>query len=593
MSRQNLKKRNNKENQKPMKRFLFFILLFYPLFIVAQEVIVPPLKPYRSTDGKIFWNKTLPFYLHISSTPQDTGFIMYSIQSKDYTNPAYFDTEGENLVRTKFAVDTNTRQPVMPQQELLWEIFADGIAPVSNITYSEAQKFVKNDTTYFGPGLTAVISATDEMSGLENQYVSVNKSNYEKYLQTIKFDVEGQYFLQFYATDNVGNMEVVKNSSFILDKTAPSTYHNITGVAQDNIISPATVVYLTYTDNLSGVNQIFYAIDNDAYKLYNNKNIPISHLPDGVHVLHYYSIDKVGNKEIDKTFEFYLDKTAPILASDILGDRFIVDNQIYFSGRTKLKLTAVDNKAGVKEVLFSIDNEEFGTYSQPFYLPSVPGIHVIKYFAVDNMVNQTAGEGSQYEQYLHNVSKIYVDLTGPSISYAYSGENFMARDTMFITSETSIILKATDLESGLQKITYSVDNNQEELKYEQSFNVAQEGFHKVEFFGYDNVNNRNKSDLTFFTDNTGPEISYSFSIEPFGEKDGLKVFPDYLMLYLSATDKIIGTDNIFYSLNGAAELKYSRFITGFIPNSVNVLQIRATDKLQNKTTLEIKFFVSK
>lgn len=85
-----------------------------------------------------------------------------------------------------------------------------------------------------------------------------------------------------------------------------------------------------------------------------------------------------------------------------------------------MKLTAVDNKSGVKEIRYSIDGKDFEVYDQPFYLPSISGAHTVRYYSIDNMANQTVGrKGSGYEEFKHNVSKVYLDLTGPSILYSY------------------------------------------------------------------------------------------------------------------------------------------------------------------------------
>ena len=195
--------------------------------------------------------------------------------------------------------------------------------------------------------------------------------------------------------------------------------------------------------------------------------------------LEYYSVDHVKNKAEVKSFPFYFDKTAPITAADILGDRYVVGEKVYFSGRTKMKLTAVDNKVGVKEIKYAIDAGDFLTYDQPFYLPSLSGEHVIRYYSIDNLANQATG----FEEFKHYVSKIYLDLTGPDIEYAYIGRKFETRDTVFINKETQITFKGNDPESGLKYISYSLNNISEESKYEGPFSITQEGFHRVEFFG--------------------------------------------------------------------------------------------------------------
>lgn len=573
---------------------LLFASLIFFFSGLAQNQLQHKIRSYQADDGKLYWNKNLPFHIRISPTANDSGYLMQSEVTAKYANPSYFDTEGKNRIRTKHAVDVETKKAIVPQIEIIWEVYVDGIAPESSVEFLDAEKHTSNGITYYGKNLRIKITSEDNLAGLDRTLYSLNGLEYSDYIDILEMNSEGSHKLAFYASDLVGNAEEATIKDFAVDHTAPITKHIVKGSQQDNIIASSTDISLEITDNLSGVKKTYYTIDGGDEKNYNGKYIPTSQLKDGEHTLKYYSIDNVGNKEKENTFVFYLDKLAPILASDILGDRFIVKDQIYFSGRTKLKLTAVDNKSGVKEVLFAIDSEDFSAYDQPFYLPSVPGIHIIRYFAIDNMANETGGKKSirqRYQEFKHNVSKIYVDLTGPNMDYEYIGSHFKARDTVFVNPETKIKLKGSDGESGFQYLSYSIDGAKEETRYTEPFTVNQAGLHKIEYFSYDNVNNRNKGNFHFIVDNEAPKINYSFSIEPIAKKELLDVYPDYVMMYLSATDVLVGTDVIHYQINDGPETKFFRYITGFEKGKVNIIKIRAADKLGNTTQTEFSVFI--
>jgi len=68
------------------------------------------------------------------------------------------------------------------------------------------------------------------------------------------------------------------------------------------------------TDDLdpSGVNAIYYRLDDEeVYKKYESPFNLVDY-NDGYHTIYFYSVDNVGNVEYDeKSFEFYLDKWAP------------------------------------------------------------------------------------------------------------------------------------------------------------------------------------------------------------------------------------------------------------------------------------------
>ncbi len=579
-----------------MKTKLLIFLSFFGLFydVSAQTQIIPEKKSYEDSTGLLYWNKEVPVYLRLSSTPDEKGNLLKSKIHAQYTNPFYFDTEGINYMRTRYAVDTATRKTVNPHIEILWEVYADGKAPVSHIYLKGAPKYVLNGKTYYGKGLQISITSKDAGSGVENIFYSVNSKPYQKYKNEIILNSNDDVCeIKYYATDKVGNIEDVNKNKveFFIDEDAPETFHNITNIdLERNIIALNTKIYLDVSDAKSGVKATYYKFDEGPYIPYNGNILPLNHLTEDNHVLTYYSEDKVGNKETPKTFKFFLDKSAPILTSDVLGDRFVVNNQIYFSGRTKLKLTAVDNKSGVKEVKYSVDGSEFKNYDQPFYLPKKPGYHIVKYYAVDRMNNNTGVGGNNYKNYKYSTKKIYVDLVGPSLNHSFLGKRFYTRDTVFLGKNSKIKLSATDGESGLQYISYAVDGVQKETMYKEPFSVSGNGKHLIEYFGYDNVNNRNIGKFYVIVDENPPEPSYTFSVKSYRKEGDKDVYPSYVLVYLSGADQMTGTEQIFYSVNGSIEKLYTTPISGF-KKGKNTLKFKTVDKLGNEKYEEISFII--
>ncbi len=575
-------------------RFLFSILILLNVVILkGQTVIVPEKKSYEDEKGLLYWNKTEPVYIHLSSSPNEKGHLLKSKIHKKYTNPFYFDTEGINYIRTRYAVDTATRKIVSPHIEVLLEVYADGKAPVSSIKYVDAKKYKMNGMVYFGKGLKIRLNAKDAGSGVDKIYYSLNNSEYKVYDDEIVINSEnGNIQFSYYAVDKVGNIETVKRkNNLLVDTKAPETFHNITGFDREkSIVSLNSKLYLNAEDSVTGVKGTYYKYDDGPYILYKGKTLPLKQLDEGEHTLSYYSEDRVGNKEEPKSVRFFLDKSAPILTSDVLGDRFIVNDRIYFSGRTKLKLTAVDNKSGVKEVNYSVDNEGFKKYKEPFYLPKKPGYHVIKYYAIDNMNNKTGKGQHDYDYYKYSTKKIYVDLVGPTLKHSYVGKRFFTRDTVFLGQKSKIKLSAQDAESGLQYIAYSIDGVQKETKYTEPFTIRGNGKHVIEYFGYDNVNNRNIGKFYVFVDEDPPEPICSFSVKSYRRENGVKVYPAYVMIYLSGIDQITGTEQIFYSINGNPEKLYSIPIKGF-RKGLNTIRYKTVDKLGNEKYKEEKFMI--
>ena len=321
-------------------------------------------------------------------------------------------------------------------------------------------------------------------------------------------------------------------------------------------------------------------------------DIPFTNLKDGKHTIYYYGKDYVGNESKVDSFSVYFDRTAPIMSSGILGDKFIVNEKVFFSGRTKLKLTAIDNKAGVKEVLYSINDEEFKPYNEPFYLPSIQGEYIVKYYAIDKVKNAgvfSGGKNVGIETMRYSVNRIYVDLTGPKLYYRFIGRKIAFEDTTYIGANTKIRLSAKDEESGLKKINYVLNNGQDELLYETPFTVKEAGYYKMDYIGYDNVNNRNIKTTYFMVDDAGPSIYVHFSAPPIEEKDGVETYQDKIKIYLGATDDKVGTQSIQYQLNSGKIQPYVDVVDGLESGKSYTIKIFSKDRLDNESTKEVSF----
>jgi hypothetical protein len=571
------------------KKVLFSLVLsvvsLLPAF--AQQTKEHAKKNYVDSLSRYYIQKDLPIYFQVSNNPAGSNPVSLQVEEKQRMEPKplYLDGSGKHVIK-------HTDEKTHKEYDL--PIYADGIAPITSVKFLQAPHYVKTTTNFYGKELAIKLTTADEMSGINALYQSLDGMDYATYQNQLTALREGKHKLKFYAVDNVGNAETPHERLFTVDLSAPETFHNVVGISSDNVISLSTRIYLTAQDSISGVAKTEYAFDGTPRIPYLIDNVlPLTSLADGSHVLSYYSKDNVNNIETVKELKFYLDRTAPIMASDVLGDRFVVGTKVYFSGRTKLKLTAIDNKSGIKEVLYSIDGEPFQQYTEAIYLPSKPGNHTVRYYALDNASNQGIAAAHNTtlasQEYKYNVSTVYVDLTGPSIGYAFEGRTFAKGDTVFINSTTKIKLSGSDNESGLQKILYSYGGDAQEQIFAAPFTVAGSGYRKLSIFGYDNVNNRNVKTTEFVVDDQGPEVFHHFSVNAVKAADGQSYFPSYTSLTLASTDGQTGSEKIMYSINGGAEVTYTLPLTGFTKNKKYEVKVSAYDKLGNKTVSEISF----
>jgi len=569
---------------------LLSVILSISVKTEAQEPLKHAKKIYRSPDGKLYANKALPIYFKIATSPGDNAesyLLMPAEDSKKYANPMYFDTEGYNTFRSPSKVDTVTKQVVYPVEDIIYEIYSDSKAPLTKFSMGQSNHFLKDGIYYFNEKIKIKFEAKDETSGVETSYYSLNGTAFQALQSDVELNEEKQYAIKYYSVDNVGNAEDVKEIKIVIDITNPETKLTAEPDKYENIVSPRTKISLEGSDNSSLVKQTLYSIDNGAFRKYTSP-INISALKEGEHTIAYYSVDNVGNEESKKEFQFYLDKTPPMVVDEMIGNTFITNGKEYSSGRSKIKLTAMDNKSGVKEIRYSISDGEFQVYTQPFYL-SKSGKLKIQTFAIDNVNNQIINTIMTDKS---NIS--YVDLSGPKMGHSFTGANFQSKDTVFITKNTKIQLAASDDASGFNRITYNIDNG-EINPYTQPFVINKEGAHTITYTGYDNVENTSVNSFICVEDNIGPEIFFRFSILSDKQKtvDGnlYDVYPEHVVLFLSSTDSSVGFDKMFYSINGQAKKPYTSLITGFQGGKGYKVTVTSVDKLGNESEKSIEFYI--
>lgn len=533
-------------------------------------------------DGKVYWNKSLPVYVFIST--KEDGSDMIKLESKStakYANPMYFDTEGINYIRHKWAVDKETGKPVVPELEVQFEVYNDGRPPISEVKISGENRYYSGGKTYYGKNVQVELSAKDGMSGLDGIYKVVNGSQFTAYDQPIKLESDGDFNVRYYSVDRVGNVEKVKSKKLTVDLTAPSTNHIINGVKVDDILSPKTTLSFERNENASGVKRTIYNFDEGSEKGYFGK-LYLSSLEDGPHTINYYSDDNVGNVESKKTYNFYLDKTPPQVVSLVQGDRFNNRGRNYISGRSKLKLVANDNKSGVDKVYYRINGGAAQEYTEPFPLQRSQGNMVVSFYAVDKVGNVGGAVTDR------NLGNMYLDLTAPKVSYSVTGPKLFSRDTMFINDESKIRLNATDSESGIQKINYNLDGSGEK-EYADPFEVTGDnGVHSFSYSAIDQVYNQQIKEDFVVLDTEGPEVFFHPSIRQIAtqryakENTEIPVYASATQFYLAATDKLVGTSKIFYKLDKNKARQYGTAIE-ISRKGVRKLTVWAEDKLGNKS----------
>jgi hypothetical protein len=576
-----------------MRTITTVLILCMGLALQGQQKLNHEKKFFKDKDGKLYVNKDIPLYLHISDSKDEKGnhYVLESQSSPEYSTPFFLDTEGWNTIRTPSKVDAATRKPVLPKSDVIFEIYCDGLPPTSTIVYKNAPLREVNGKLYIGKGLEIRLESNDAVSGVEQILFAVNESPYAAYTKPLTFDKELDYTLKIYGVDNVGNAEEEQFLKFTPDYSAPVTTLDQKTDFQGNIISPRTTFNLSATDNLSGVEYILFNY-NDGKTNYFNNSISPGWIAEGEHTLIYYSQDKVNNVEEKKKFTFFMDKSAPEVSYEFIGDDFSSGQTRFVSARTKVRLKAVDNKAGVKDIYYSINGKEATLYSEPFLLDVKATSVNLRYFAIDNVNN--SGKDEAYTGSVKLNMNLVRDEDPPQIALSYGSPNIIVNKMLYLGKTSKISINSNDVLSGVKKVSYKLDDKDND--YKEAFTIDAEGRHKIVYKALDNSNNESSETIDFYVDNTGPEINIQFGIGSLGA-DTLKgvrveVYPPKTAIFITATDQLVGYDKILYSLNGSPEIE-SKGVIKDIPQGEYNIKVRASDKLGNITSKELSFVIRK
>ena len=168
------------------------------------------------------------------------------------------------------------------------QMVVDDTPPATAISIGEPKYQIGGDFIKSSTPLT--LSAVDGGVGPNSMFYRLwggSWSSWQEYSSSFNFaGRDGTWYVEFLSSDYLGNVETVRNKTLILDDTPPTT-----------TISPAAPFNLTTTDSGCGVNGTMYRIDDGSWTVYSGGFT----LGEGAHTIFYYSIDRLGNTEHERS----------------------------------------------------------------------------------------------------------------------------------------------------------------------------------------------------------------------------------------------------------------------------------------------------
>ena len=286
-------------------------------------------------------------------------------------------------------------------------------------------------------------------------------------------------------------------------------------------MSSVSKIKLADTDNIE-VGSVFYRINDGADQEYSE---PFSIEEEGTHTLVYYSVDRLGNKEVAQILTIVVDNTPPDVALNVLAP-FIMNEEMIFASEFfnyQYSITARDNLSGVASVRYSVSSIEDAPqqqYLRPFFISSTtpPKVNI---FSEDRVGNSTT-------QYITNIYDengtliksgedlvITIDNTAPVVTITPDKEFFMKDDMQVASREYKFTITATDEEAGVRAIYYRLGDDEDFILYTgQEFTFSNNGPQRIESIAVDKVGNTSAGTILEFYIDIIPSITdLKFSVE--------------------------------------------------------------------------------
>ena len=172
-----------------------------------------------------------------------------------------------------------------------------------------------------------------------------------------------------------------------------------------------------------------------------------------------------------------------------------------------VQLDATDTREGVKSTFYSVNDEEWEEYTQPFTLGVKEGLNKISYYSIDKAGNEEETKSTF----------IRVDKTSPSIELITPQHGFYLNDKLIIPLPLSTIIigkihaqvELKDKNSGPWKVRFYVDDELEETvdnkPYTWLWKEKTPGRHILKVVAYDKAGNTIPKDIKVWIFNTPQE----------------------------------------------------------------------------------------
>jgi len=286
-----------------------------------------------------YWQTSLPLTINATASDALSGLAQVSLYYRFSTDNAtwgawqLFSTDSASPWQWSFTAPSgdgyyefHTRATDNAGNAEAAPLSADEIAGIDTTPPSTTISASPAYLSYVTPSSDISLSATDSVSGVNTTYyriwngswnpapgTGVGKSNnFYVYSGVFHLTKEGTNYVEYYSTDNAGNVESTHNRTYTVDNSPPSLGAI---VANPSTQVPGGSVNITCTveDTLSGVNAVYLEV---TYPDSSFANFTMNHIPcttyyreeiynvEGMYNFTIYAVDNLGNAVKSGVYHF-------------------------------------------------------------------------------------------------------------------------------------------------------------------------------------------------------------------------------------------------------------------------------------------------
>ncbi|MCD6447608.1 MAG: PKD domain-containing protein, partial [Thermoplasmata archaeon] len=341
--------------------------------------------------------------------------------------------------------------------------------------------------------VTIVLNASDDR-GVKATYYKVDGGAWHLYENPFTISSSGVHTISFYSIDVTDCAEAVKTKTVKIDKTVPWTEIIVRGNEINGWYSGNVIIGFVGHDTFSGVDKIMYRLDNETWREYGTA---MEILQEGEHVLEYYAIDRAGNSEEIKTFEFRIDRMPPNInllypsGEEILNGTIDIRWEAIDESKISIDLY-YSNDGGETWHLIAANEENDGVYEWDTTGVEDGMNYKIKVVTRD-IVGHTGADSTGKFTIYNNFLTASIDK--PRDGYLYIND----REIIPLPGKITVIIGKISIVASIQcglldRVEFYIDNELKETKYqppyEWEWNEFAMGYHQIKIVAYDLIGNR-------------------------------------------------------------------------------------------------------